>query len=88
MWKGQRGVSILINKKWKGSTKKMGIHWWKDFKIGYECMGYILTIIGIYAPNEDNGATVKDEFFANLNEGIVKSSNGIWMEEQEEKPEA
>ena len=38
--------------------------------------GYKLTIIGIYAPNEDNGATVKDEFFANLNEEIVKSGSG------------
>ena len=38
--------------------------------------GYKLTIIGIYAPNEDNGTTIKDEFFANLNEEIVKSGNG------------
>ena len=29
----------------------------------------------MYAPNEDNGATVKDEFFANLNEEILKSSS-------------
>ena len=38
--------------------------------------GYKLTIFGTYAPNEDNGATVKDEFFANLNEEIVKSGIG------------
>ena len=37
---------------------------------------YKLTIIGIYAPTEDNGVTVKDEFFANLNEEIVKSGSG------------
>jgi hypothetical protein len=37
--------------------------------------GYKLTIIGIYEPNEDmsNKTTVKDEFFANLNEEIIKS---------------
>ena len=38
--------------------------------------GYKLTVIGIYAPNEDNGATVKDEFFANWSEEIVKSGSG------------
>ena len=36
--------------------------------------GYKL-IIGIYAPNEDNGVTVKDEFFADLNEEILKSGS-------------
>ena len=38
--------------------------------------GYKLTVIGIYAPKEDNGAAVKDQFFANLNEEIVKSGSG------------
>src|SRR5215510_9937981 len=38
--------------------------------------GYKLMIIGVYAPNEDNGATVKDVFFANLNEEKVKSGRG------------
>jgi len=38
--------------------------------------GYKLTIIGIYVPNEDNGAKVKDEFFVNLIEEIVKSGSG------------
>ena len=38
--------------------------------------GYKLTIIGIYAPNEDNKTTVKDEFFVNLNEEIIKSGCG------------
>jgi hypothetical protein len=38
--------------------------------------GYKLTIIGVYAPNEDNGDTVKDEFFGNLNEEIIKSGSG------------
>ena len=37
---------------------------------------YKLTIIGIYAPNENNGTTMKDEFFVNLNKEIVKSGNG------------
>jgi hypothetical protein len=38
--------------------------------------GYKLTIIGVYAPNEDNGDTVKDEVFANLNKEIVKCGSG------------
>ena len=38
--------------------------------------GYKLTIFGTYAPNEDNGATVKDEYFSNLNEERVKSGSG------------
>jgi len=37
--------------------------------------GYKLTIIGICAPHESKGATVKDEFFAYLNEEIVKSGS-------------
>jgi exonuclease III len=35
-----------------------------------------LSITGIYAPNEDNKTTIKDEFFANLNEEIIKSGSG------------
>jgi hypothetical protein len=38
--------------------------------------GFKLTIIVVYAPNVDNADTVKDEFFANLNEEIVKSGSG------------
>jgi hypothetical protein len=38
--------------------------------------GYKLTIIGVYAPNEDNTATVKDKLCANLNEEIVKYGSG------------
>jgi len=34
------------------------------------------SVILIYAPNEDNGVAVKDEFFANLNEEKVKSGSG------------
>jgi hypothetical protein len=37
-------------------------------KLDMNIWGYKLTIIGVYAPNEHSGATVKDEFFANLNE--------------------
>jgi hypothetical protein len=37
--KAKTGVSILIKKKWKSSIKKLGIYWWKNFKIGYEHMG-------------------------------------------------
>ena len=37
--------------------------------------GYKITIIGTYAPNEGNGATVKGEYYANLNEEIVKSGS-------------
>jgi hypothetical protein len=37
--------------------------------------GYKLTFTGVYAPNEDNGDTVKDEIFANLNEETVKSGS-------------
>ena len=44
-------------------------------KLDMNIWGYKLTIIGTYAPNEDNGATVKDEFFANLNEVIIKSGS-------------
>ena len=37
---------------------------------------YKVTVIAVYAPNEDNGGTVTDEFFPNLNEEIIKSGSG------------
>jgi len=72
----KRGVSILINKEWKGSIKNWEAIDGRILKLDMNIWGYKLTIIGIYAPNEDNGVTVKDEFFANLNEEIVKSGSG------------
>ena len=71
-----RGVSVLINKKWKGSIKNWEAVDERILKLDMNIWGYKLTIIGIYAPNEDNGVTVKDEVFANRNEEIVKSGSG------------
>jgi hypothetical protein len=70
--RAKRGVSILINKKWKGSIKNWESTDERILKLDMNTWGYRLTII--YAPNENNGVIVKDEFFANLNEEIVK----IW----------
>ena len=74
--RAKRGVSILINKKWKGSIKNWEAIDGRILKLYMNIWGYKLTIIGIYAPNEDNGVTVKDDFFANLNKEIVKSGSG------------
>ena len=72
----KRGVSIVINKEWKGSIKNWEAIDGRILKLDMIIWGYKLTIIGIYASSEDNGVTVKDEFFANLNEEIVKSGSG------------
>ena len=74
--RAKRGESILINKKWKGSIKNWESIDERILKLDMNIWGHKLTIIGIYAPNEDNGTTIKDEFFANLNKEIVKSGNG------------
>jgi len=74
--RAKRGVSVLINKKWKGSIKNWESIDERILRLDVNIWDYKLTIIGIYAPKEDNGATVKDEFFANLNEEIVKSGSG------------
>jgi exonuclease III len=74
--RAKRGVSVLINKKWKGSIKNWESIDERILKLDMNIWGYKLTIIGIYAPNEDNKTTVKDEFFANLNEEIIKSGSG------------
>jgi exonuclease III len=74
--RAKRGVSILINKKWKGSTRNWEPNDKRILKLDMNIWGYKLAIIGIYAPNEDNRVIVKDEFFATLNEGTVKSSSG------------
>ena len=66
----------MINKKWGGSIKNWESIDERILRLDMNIRGYQLTIIAIYASNEDNGATVKDEFFANLNEEIVISGNG------------
>jgi hypothetical protein len=40
-------------------------------KLDMNIWGYKLTIVEVYAPNEDSRATVKDAFFANLDEEVV-----------------
>jgi len=74
--RAKRGASILINKKWKGSIKNWEAIDERTLKLDMNISGYQVTIIGIYAPNEDNGVTEKYEFFANLNEEIVKTGSG------------
>ena len=54
------GVSILINKKWKGSIKKWESIDERILKLDTNIKGYKLTFIGIYVPTEDNEATVKE----------------------------
>jgi len=66
----------VINKKWKGSIKDWEFIDERILRLDMNIWGYKVTFIEIYAPNEDNRATAKDEFFANLNEEIVKSGSG------------
>jgi hypothetical protein len=74
--RAQRGVSIFTNKKWKSSIRNRELIDERILKLDINIWGYKLTIIGVYAPNEDSGATVKDESFANLNKEILKSGSG------------
>ena len=60
--RAKRGVSVLINKKWKGSIKNWEAIDERILKLDMNILGYKLTIMGIYAPNEDNKATVKMNF--------------------------
>jgi len=59
----------MFHKNWEAIGERI-------LKLDMNIWGYKLTIIGIYAPNEDNGVTVKGEFFANLSEEIVISGSG------------
>jgi exonuclease III len=68
-------VSVLINEKWKGFLKNWESIDQRILNVDMNIREYKLTIIGIYAPNEDNKTRVKDEFSANLNEDI-KSFSG------------
>ena len=74
--RAKRGVSVFVNKKWKSSVKNWEFIDERILKLDMNIWGYKLTIIGVYAPNEDNGDKVKDEIFANLNEETVKSGSG------------
>jgi hypothetical protein len=51
--RAKRGVSVLINKKWKGSIKNYEAVDERILKLDTNIWGYKLTIIAIYAPNED-----------------------------------
>ena len=74
--RAKREVSVLLNKNRKGSIWNWESIDERILKLDMNIWGYKLLIIGIYAPNEDNKTTVKDEFFANLNEEIIKSGSG------------
>ena len=74
--RAKRGVLVLVNKKLKGSIKIYESFDEWILKLDMNIWGYKLTIIGIYAPNEDNGTTTQDDIFANLYEEIIKSGNG------------
>jgi hypothetical protein len=71
-----RGVSVLKNKKWKVSIKNWEAVDGRILKLDMDMWVYKLTLIAIYAANEDNGVTAKDEFLAKLNEEIVKFYSG------------
>ena len=74
--RAKTGVSIFINKIWKGSIKNWESIYERISKLDMTIWLYKLTIIGTYAPNENNGTTVRVEYFANLNEEIVKYGSG------------
>ena len=57
--RAKRGVSVLINKKWKGSIKNWEAVDERILKLDMNIWGYKLTVIGVYAPNDGNGVTVK-----------------------------
>jgi hypothetical protein len=70
--RAKRGVSVLINKEWKGSIKIWEAIDGRILKLDMDMWVYKLTVIGIRvnATNEGNGVTVKGEFFATLNSKI------------------
>jgi exonuclease III len=63
----------LKNKKWEVSIKNWEAVHGRILKLYMNMWCYKLTVIGIYAANEDNEVTVKDELFAKFSKEIVKS---------------
>jgi exonuclease III len=58
--RAKKGVSVLINKKWKCSIKNWESIDERILKLDMNIWGYKLTIIGIHAPNKNNKTMVKD----------------------------
>ena len=56
--RAKKSVSVLMDKKWKGCIKKWEAIDERILKLDINVWGFKLTIMGIYAPNEDNIATV------------------------------
>lgn len=68
-----QGVAILIHRKyrkyittWEGISERI-------IKINMNIRGYRLTIIGVYAVNDDSPTASKDAFFQQLNDEIIKT---------------
>ncbi|XP_030749694.1 uncharacterized protein LOC115877587 [Sitophilus oryzae] len=68
-----QGVAILIHRKyrkyattWEGISERI-------IKINMNIRGYRLTIIGVYAVNDDSPTASKETFFQQLNDEIIKT---------------
>lgn len=73
--RAKSGVSLMILK----TLKKYITNWEaineRIIKLNMSYLGHRLTIIGVYAPNEDENAEVKDQYIEDLNETLREVGN-------------
>lgn len=68
--RGSKGVSIVIKKKYKKDLRNWEAIDERIIKVNLENFRFKLTILGIYAPNENEKTSILEEFYSKLDEII------------------
>lgn len=70
--RASKGVSVLIHRKWRKYIKTWEAVNERIIKINLNVHEYKVSILGIYAVNDDEPLNVKDSFFQHLNDEIQR----------------
>jgi len=69
--RAERGVSILINKKFKKGITNWEVVNENIITVNINHLGTKITVLCVYAPSKDNTNFEKDQFYEKLNETLV-----------------
>ena len=74
--RAQQGVAILIRKKFRKNIKNWEAINARMIKMNLTMHGHRVTILGVYGVNDDATIALKDQFFEELDEEVVKVGSG------------
>lgn len=70
--RASKGVSIIVHRKWRKYIKTWEAINERMIKINICMFGRKVTILGVYAVNDDEPVSVKETFFQQLNDEVLK----------------